>query len=73
MRTARTTKHKNITRVDHAASRTHGYSVRIQWQGERRAKFFSDGTHGDRLAALAAAIDWRNATEHDLGRLCHRL
>jgi hypothetical protein len=64
----RTVKHKNITRVDHDASRTHGYSVRIQWKGERRAKFFSDGQYRDRLAALSAAIDWRNATEQELGK-----
>src|SRR5689334_16386297 len=64
----RSVKHKNITRVDHDASRTHGYNVRIQWQGERRSKFFSDRTYGDRLAALFAAIDWRNATEKELGK-----
>lgn len=64
----RTVKHKNITRVDHPASRTHGYNVRIQWKGERRSKFFSDRRFGDRLAALFAAIDWRNATERELGK-----
>ena len=64
----RTVTHKNITRVDHEASRTHGYNVRIQWQGERRSKFFSDRTFGDRLAALTAALDWRNATERELGK-----
>jgi hypothetical protein len=64
----RTVRHKNVTRVDHPASRTHGYSVRIQWKGERRAKFFSDGVYGDRLAALVAAIDWRDATEKELGK-----
>ena len=64
----RSVRHKNITRVDHEASRTHGYNVRIQWQGERRSKFFSDRIYGDRLAALFAAIDWRNATEKELGK-----
>lgn len=64
----RTVKHKNITRVDHPSSRTHGYNVRIQWKGERRSKFFSDGLYGDRLAALSAAIDWRNKTEQELGK-----
>jgi hypothetical protein len=65
---SRTVKHKNITRVDHPDSRTHGYIVRIQWRGERRAKFFSDRVHGDRLAALFAAIEWRDATEKELGK-----
>lgn len=64
----RTVKHKNITRVDHPASRTHGYNVRIQWRGERRSKFFSDRMYGDRLAALFAALEWRNATEKELGK-----
>lgn len=64
----RTVKHKNITRVDHPASRTFGYNVRIQWKGERRSRFFSDGQFGDRLAALSAALDWRNATEKELGK-----
>ena len=64
----RTVKHKNITRVDHDRSHTYGYTVRIQWQGERRSRFFADRTYGDRLAALFAAIDWRNATEQELGK-----
>jgi len=64
----RSVKHKNITRVDHPASHTHGYIVRIQWRGERRSKFFSDGVYGDRLGALVEAIEWRNATEKELGK-----
>lgn len=67
-RTVKSVKHKNITRVDHDTSRTHGYSVRIQWKGARRAKFFSDGAYGDRLGALSAAIDWRDKTEQELGK-----
>lgn len=63
-----TTKHKNITRVDHPASRTFGYNVRIMWKGERRSKFFSDNVYGDRLAALFAALEWRDATEKELGK-----
>jgi hypothetical protein len=64
----RTTKHKNITRVDHPKSRTHGYSVRIMWKGERRAKFFSDGVYGDRMGAFFAAKEWRDKTEKELGK-----
>ncbi len=63
-----TTKYKNITRVDHAPKNTYGYLVRIMWQDQRRAKFFSDRTYGDRLGALTAAIEWRNATEKELGK-----
>lgn len=65
---SRKIKHKNLTRIDHPAKRTHGYFVRVQWKGERRAKFFSDGVHGDRLAALDAALQWRNDTERELGK-----
>ncbi len=68
MRSPRTTRYKNITRVDHPAKRTFGYMVRVQWKGERRYKFFSDKAHGDRLGALSAAIEWRNGVERDLGK-----
>lgn len=61
-------KHKNITRVDHPKSRTHGYSVRIMWKGERRSKFFSDSVYGDRLGAFFAAKEWRDKTEEELGK-----
>ncbi|WP_322819890.1 AP2/ERF family transcription factor [Chloroflexus sp.] len=64
----KTTKHKGITRIDHPAKRTFGYFVRVIWNKQRRSKFFSDSVYGDRLAALAAAIEWRNATERELGK-----
>lgn len=64
----RSVKHKNLTRVDHEASRMHGYNVRIRWQDQHRAKFFSDTKHGDRLGALTAALAWRDATEKELGK-----
>lgn len=68
MRGARTTRHKNITRIDHPAKHTHGYNVRITWKGEKYGKFFSDTVYGDRLGALSAAIDWRDATERMIGK-----
>lgn len=68
MRGARTTRHKNITRVDHPAKRTFGYMVRVQWDGVMHYKFFSDKKHGDRLGSLAAAIDWRDKTERSIGK-----
>jgi exoribonuclease R len=64
----KTTKHKNITRIDHPAKRTHGYNVRVAWKGEKHGKFFSDRIYGDRLAALDAAIAWRNKTEKAIGK-----
>lgn len=68
MAKTRTIRHKNITRIDHPAKRTFGYFVRVQWKGERRVKFFSDGVYGDRLAALDEALAWRNAMEAELGK-----
>lgn len=64
----KTTKHKGITRIDHPAKRTFGYFVRVTWNKQRRSKFFSDSVYGDRLAALVAALEWRNATERELGK-----
>jgi hypothetical protein len=64
----KTTRHKNITRIDHPPKRTHGYFVRVRWKGQNRSRFFSDKKHGDRLAALTAAIEWRDATEQELGK-----
>lgn len=63
-----TTKHKNVTRVDHPRKNSFGYLVRIMWKGQRRGKFFSDQTYGDRLGALFAALEWRDATEKELGK-----
>lgn len=64
----KTTRHKNITRIDHPPKRTYGYFVRVRWKGQNRSRFFSDKKHGDRLAALTAAIEWRDATEQELGK-----
>ncbi len=64
----RTTRHKNITRVDQPSKNTHGYNVRIQWKGQLYCKFFSDNVCGDRLAALHDAISWRDATEKAIGK-----
>lgn len=62
----RTSRYRNVTRFDYG--NTHGYFVRLSWQHDRRSKFFSDGKYGDRLAALAAAIAWRDATSQEMGK-----
>ncbi|GAB4434919.1 MAG: AP2/ERF family transcription factor [Chloroflexi bacterium OHK40] len=64
----KTTRHKGITRIDHPAKRTFGYFVRVTWNKQRRSKFFSDSVYGDRLAALSAALEWRNEAERELGK-----
>jgi hypothetical protein len=64
----KTTRHKGITRIDYPPKRTFGYMARVPWQGKMHQKFFSDKKHGDRLGALAAALEWRDKTERDLGK-----
>ena len=65
---SKATRHKNIGRLEYPPKRMYGYWVRIQWQGKKHAKFFSDQKYGDRLAALDAAIKWRNSTEKAIGK-----
>jgi hypothetical protein len=62
----RTTRYLNVTRMDYP--KAHGYFVRVTWKGVQRAKLFSDGVYGDRFAALAAALDWRDKMTKELGK-----
>jgi hypothetical protein len=61
---------KFITRLDY--NRTHAYWVRFQMQlpGKQSprviSRSFSDGKHGGKAQALAAAVRWRNATVREL-------
>jgi hypothetical protein len=59
-------RYKSITRVD--SSRVHGWFVRVVHNGDTHPKLFSDGKHGGRAAALAAAVRWRNKTERAIGK-----
>jgi hypothetical protein len=67
-RRPKTTRHKNITRIDHPPKNTYGYNVRIRWNDQHYGKFFSDRVYGDRLAALDAAVEWRNMIEKQIGK-----
>lgn len=62
------TKHKNVIKVDRPDHYMEGYLVRVQWKKQLRSKFFSIGAHGDWIAALDAAIEFRNQTERELGK-----
>lgn len=73
----RTTRHKGITRIDRPAgaqpdgrriTASYGYMVRVRWKNRMHQKWFSDRKHGDRLGALGAALDWRDAIERRLGK-----
>ncbi len=61
-------QHKGLTRCDYPERHMVGYMVRVTWAGVRRQKFFADNKHGDRLGALAAALDWRDQQERELGK-----
>lgn len=67
-RELKSTRHKNITRVDRPSRNMYGFHVRMGWQGQVFQKWFSDEKHGDRLGALAAAIAWRDEQERQLGK-----
>jgi len=67
-REQKSTRHKNVTRVDRPARSMYGFHVRMGWQGKVYQKWFSDEKHGDRLGALTAAIAWRDAQEVALGK-----
>jgi len=67
-RRGKTTRHKGITRLDYPAKRMFGYMVRVAWKGLIHQKLFSDKSYGDRLAALDAALHWRNQKEIEIGK-----
>lgn len=49
-----------ISRIDNENSRTHGWLVTIQRRGVIYRRHFSDGPHGGKLKALAAARAYRD-------------
>lgn len=61
--------HKDIARIDQESKRTHGWYVRVRFQGKTYAKFFSDKKCGSRYLSLVSGIDWRDRTEKDLGKV----
>jgi hypothetical protein len=52
--------HKGISRIDHKKRNTHGWYVRVTFQGKTHAKLFSDSVHGGEEKALQRAIRYRN-------------
>ena len=50
---------RNITRVDHEASRTHAWRVTVQRHNDIVVKTFSDAMHGGKGKALKAAEAYR--------------
>ena len=62
-------KHKDIARIDQELKRTHGWYVRVRFEGKTHSKFFSDRKCGGRYSSLLSAIAWRDNTERQLGKL----
>ena len=62
-KTSRPQKHRGISRIDQASTRTHGWFVRAGFYklrngtyAPRHRKFFGDVTHGGKKKSLTAAI-----------------
>jgi len=62
-------KHKDIARIDQETKRTHGWYVRVRFQGKTYSKFFSDRKCGGRYSSLLSGISWRDTTEKKLGKI----
>ena len=62
-------KHKDVARIDQEEKRTHGWYVRVRFQGTTHSKFFSDGKCGGRYSSLLAALTWRDTMEKKLGKI----
>lgn len=62
-------KHKDVARIDQEVKRTHGWYVRVRFQGTTHSKFFSDGKCGGRYSSLLAAITWRDTMEKKIGKI----
>lgn len=61
---------KNITEMDYADQRLHGYYVRIQRDGKQYARMFSVSEHGSLEEALHEAIAFRDSILEQWKKLC---
>ncbi|HXG90798.1 MAG TPA: AP2 domain-containing protein [Blastocatellia bacterium] len=60
--------HKGISRIDQSKKNTHGWYVRVRFNGTQRVKFFSDNQYGGKEKALEEAIRFRNRAEQEMGK-----
>lgn len=65
-----TSKLRNVTRFDYGNS--HGWWVRIRRGDRAVSQFFSDGIHGSKRAALAAALAYRDKQLRRLGPIARK-
>jgi hypothetical protein len=59
-------KLKSISRID--SRNTHGWYVRVKFQGTEHRKLFSDNKYGNKLSSLVAAKKYRDELEASLGK-----
>jgi hypothetical protein len=60
--------YKGISRIDQPKKNTHGWYVRVRFNGAQRVKFFSDNAHGGRDEALQEAVRFRDRAEQEMGK-----
>ena len=63
-----TSGYKSVSRIDHRKRKTHGWYVRVKFNGELRSRFFSDSVCGGKRAALREAVQCRNEIEKEMGK-----
>ena len=60
-------KFKGVSRIDQPEKHTHGWYVRVSFNGTVNSKFFADEKNGGADKALEKAIRFRNKLERELG------
>lgn len=61
-------KHKGISRIDQPEKHTHGWYVRVSFNGKSCSKFFSDDKNGGKRVAFDKALQFRDRSEKSLGK-----
>lgn len=61
-------KHKSVSRIDQPEKHTHGWYVRVRFNGKEISKFFPDKQFGGKSRSLQGAIEFRDETERKLGK-----
>jgi hypothetical protein len=62
-------KYKSITRLDYPHKHLFGWLVRVSFKGQIISRYFMDAQYDSPEEALEAALDFRNETERELGKL----
>lgn len=65
---ARPKRYKSVSRIDQPEKHTHGWYVRVRFNGNEVSKFFPDKQFGGKTKSLQSAIDFRDDTERKLGK-----